>query len=209
MKLVLVGAIGAGKGTQAKKLSSKYGIPHISTGDILRENIKNKTEIGLKVKNILDSGGLVPDDITTDLVKIRLSEQDCKNGFILDGFPRTVVQAKALEDITSIDKVIYIKIDDDVIVKRLTGRRTCTDCGSMYNIEYLKPKVADTCDACGSGLVQREDDKEETIKERLKVFHELTAPIISLYENKGLVFEVNGVGDIEEISKTIINALEG
>lgn len=209
MKLILIGAIGAGKGTQAKRISSKYDIPHISTGDILREHIKNETEIGVKVKNILASGALVSDEMITEIVKIRIAEQDCKNGFILDGFPRTIAQAKELESITEIDKVVYIKVEDDVIIKRLAGRRTCKDCAAMYNIEYFKPKTPDICDACGSILVQREDDKEETVKERIKVFHELTSPIIDLYKSKGLVLEFNGVGDIEEISQTIIKALEG
>jgi len=208
MKLILIGAIGAGKGTQAKKISTKYGIPHISTGDILRAHIKNKTEIGMKVKAVLDSGGLVSDDIITEIVKIRVLENDCKNGFILDGFPRTITQAKDLESISNIDKVIYLKVDDSIIVKRLVGRRTCNDCSAMYNVEYLKPKVSGKCDICGGELMQRKDDDEEIVKERLRVFYDVTAPIINFYEEKGLIFEVDGMREVEEVSQTITEALE-
>lgn len=209
MRLILIGASGAGKGTQAKKISNKYGIPHISTGDILREHINLKTEIGIKVKSILDEGGLVSDQIITELVQIRISEQDCKNGFILDGFPRTLSQAKALEVITYIDKAIYIKVEDNHIIERLAGRRTCKSCSAMYHLEYSKPRVSNICDVCGSELSQREDDAPEVIKERLSIFHELTFPIISYYREKGLLFEVSGQGNIEFISDLIIKALEG
>lgn len=209
MKLILIGASGAGKGTQAKKISNKYSIPHISTGDILREHIKLKTEIGIKVKNILDQGRLVPDNIITELVHLRIKESDCKNGFILDGFPRTISQAQDLEYIVSIDKAIYINVHDNIIVDRLTGRRICKNCAAMYHVQYSKPKTTNVCDVCGNELSQREDDKPETVKERLKIFHELTLPIINFYKDKGLLFEVSGVGDIIDISDTIINGLEG
>lgn len=209
MKLILIGASGAGKGTQAKKISSKYSIPHISTGDILREHIKNKTEIGIKVKNLLDQGILVSDDIITELVKLRINEADCKNGFILDGFPRTISQAQDLESIVNIDKAVYINVDDNLIIDRLTGRRICKNCTAMYHVQYAKPKITNVCDVCGNELSQREDDKPETVKDRLKIFHELTSPIINFYKDKGCLFEVNGAGDIMDISETIINGLEG
>lgn len=209
MKLILIGAIGAGKGTQAKKISTKYGIPHISTGDILRAHIKNKTEIGMKVRAVLDSGGLVSDDIITEIVKIRVLEDDCSNGFILDGFPRTISQAKDLESITNIDKAIYLKVDDSIIIKRLAGRRTCNECTAMYNVEYLKPKTEGICDVCGGELIQRKDDNEEIVKDRLKVFYDVTAPIIDFYREKGLIFEVDGMVEVEKVSQTITEALEG
>ncbi len=208
MKLVFVGVSGAGKGTQAKEICSIYNIAHISTGDILRSHIQNKTELGLQVKEIMDSGKLVSDEIVIKLVQMRINEDDCKNGFILDGFPRTLSQAKMLDNITDLDKVVYIKANDEDIVKRLSGRLICEKCGSMYHKIYSKPKVNNICDNCGDSLIQRQDDKEETVRERLRIFHEMTAPVIDFYRNKKLLAEVNGIGDIKEITNSIVKALE-
>lgn len=208
MKLVLIGCPGAGKGTQAKKLSKYYNIAHISTGDLLREQIANKTEIGLKIKEIMDAGGLVSDDIISAMLAERVKADDCKNGYILDGYPRNVSQAEGLEKIIGqLDKVVCIDVDDSIIVDRMSGRRGCPKCGAMFHIKYNPPKADGVCDACGEKLVQRKDDNEETVKNRLNVYHETTAPVINYYDDKGLLLKVNGVGDIDDIFAVITEKL--
>ncbi len=210
MKLVLIGCPGAGKGTQAKKLSEKYGIAHISTGDLLRDEMKKGTELGKKVSEIMNSGGLVSDDIVSAMLAERIKADDCKKGYILDGYPRNVSQAQGLESIVgSLDKVICYEVNDNVIVDRMSGRRSCPKCGKMYHIKYNPPKTEGVCDACGEKLIQRDDDNEETVKNRLKVYHENTAPVIDYYDNKGILLKTSGVGDIDEIFNNVVNALEG
>ncbi|WP_250278373.1 adenylate kinase [[Clostridium] colinum] len=210
MKLVLIGSPGAGKGTQAKVLSKHFNIAHISTGDLLREEINLKTELGLKIIDIMNAGKLVSDDIVESLLSNRIKKDDCKNGFILDGYPRNVEQAEGLSSIVGdIDKVVLISVDDDLIIERMVGRRGCPKCGQMYHIKYNPPKEESVCDECGEKLVQRKDDNEETVKNRLLVYHTSTSPIIDYYKNKGLLLEINGVGNIDDISKQLIDALEG
>lgn len=209
MKLVLIGCPGAGKGTQAKKLSKHYGIAHISTGDLLREQMKQGTELGKKVSEIMNAGGLVSDEIVSAMLAERIKADDCKNGYILDGYPRNVSQAEGLDAITGpLDKVVCIDVDDSIIVDRMTGRRGCPKCGAMYHVKYNPPKQDSVCDACGEALIQRKDDNEETVKNRLKVYHETTAPVINYYDEKGLLVKINGVGDIDEIFNAVVNALE-
>lgn len=210
MKLVLIGSPGAGKGTQAKVLSKHFGIAHISTGDLLREETSLKTEIGLKIIDIMNAGKLVSDEIVEALLSNRIKKDDCKNGFILDGYPRNVEQAEGLSAVVgNIDKVVLISVDDDLIIERMVGRRGCPKCGQMYHIKYNPPKEDGVCSECGSGLVQRKDDNEETVKNRLSVYHTSTSPIIDYYKNKGLLLEISGVGNIDDISKQLIDALEG
>ncbi|MCI8804919.1 MAG: adenylate kinase [Clostridiales bacterium] len=209
MKLILIGCPGAGKGTQAKKLSKHFDIAHISTGDLLREQIQLKTELGKKVTNIMNSGHLVPNEIVTQLLSQRIEREDCKNGYILDGYPRNLSQAEKLSSITGeIDKVVLFEVDDDAIIERMSGRRSCPKCGHMYHIKYNPPVTFDICDECGSKLIQRKDDAEETVKNRLKVYHETTSPIVSFYDEKGLLLKVSGVGAIDEISSYLIKTLE-
>jgi adenylate kinase len=210
MKLVLVGCPGAGKGTQAKKLSKHYGIAHISTGDLLRDQIARGTELGKKVSKIMEEGGLVSDDIVSAMLSERIKEDDCKNGYILDGYPRNLAQAEGLEAITGpLDKVVCIEVEDSIIVDRMTGRRSCPECKAMYHVKYNPPKTEGVCDACGAKLIQRKDDNEETVVNRLKVYHDTTAPLIEYYGNKGILASVNGVGDIDEIFSGVCKALEG
>ena len=210
MKLVLIGSPGAGKGTQAKVLSKHFDIAHISTGDLLREETSQKTERGLKIIDIMNSGELVSDEIVETLLANRVKRDDCKKGFILDGYPRNVKQAENLPSIVGeIEKVVLISVEDDLIVERMVGRRGCPKCGQMYHIKYNPPKEDGVCGVCGEALVQRKDDNEETVKNRLSVYHKSTAPIIDYYKNKGLLLEISGVGDIDEISKQLIDALEG
>lgn len=210
MKLVLIGCPGAGKGTQAKMLSKKYDIAHISTGDLLREQIKKGTELGKKVSEIINAGGLVSDDIVSAMLAERIKADDCKKGYILDGYPRNVSQAEGLDSIVgSLDKVICYEVDDDVIVDRMSGRRSCPKCGKMYHVRYNPPKNEGICDDCGENLIQREDDNEETVLNRLKVYHETTAPVIDFYDNKGILLRTSGVGDINEIFGNVCKALEG
>lgn len=210
MKLVLIGCPGAGKGTQAKMLSKKYDIAHISTGDLLREQIKKGTELGKKVSEIINAGGLVSDDIVSAMLAERIKADDCKKGYILDGYPRNVSQAEGLDDIVgSLDKVICYEVDDQVIVDRMVGRRSCPNCGKMYHISYNPPKSEGKCDECGTELIQRKDDNEETVVNRLKVYHNETAPVIDYYDKKGILLKTNGVGDINEIFDNVCNALEG
>lgn len=209
MKLVLIGCPGAGKGTQAKKLSKHYNIAHISTGDLLRDQIKRGTELGKKVSKIMDEGGLVSDDIVAAMLAERLKEADCANGYILDGYPRNVSQAEGLDAITGgLDKVVCIEVDDDVIVDRMTGRRGCPKCGASYHVKYNPPKQDGICDACGETLIQRKDDNEDTVKNRLNNFHKDTAPVINYYDKLNLLARVKGVGDIDDIFNAIVTALE-
>lgn len=194
MKIILLGAPGAGKGSQAVKLTDYYGIPHISTGDAFRMNIKNQTEIGLYAKSFMDQGLLVPDDVTVKIVESRLKEADCKDGFMLDGFPRTIPQAEALDKITKLDYVIHIKADFDVVYKRLCGRKSCT-CGKIYNTATYAEA---TCAACGKTLFVRDDDKDEAIQKRLDVYTKTTAPLIDYYAAKGILVEVEGNGTVQD-----------
>ncbi len=210
MKLVLIGCPGAGKGTQAKMLSSKYGIAHISTGDLLREQINKGTELGKKVSEIINAGGLVSDDIVSAMLSERIKADDCKKGYILDGYPRNVSQAEGLEGIVgSLDKVICYEVDDDVIVDRMSGRRSCPKCGRMYHIKYNPPKTEGICDVCGDKLIQRKDDNAETVLNRLDVYHKTTAPVIEYYDKKGILLRTSGVGDINDIFETVCSKLEG
>ncbi len=203
MKLVLLGPPGAGKGTQAKVLSEEYKIPHISTGDILREAVKAKTQVGIKAKEYMDKGELVPDAVVIEIVAQRAAKPDCVKGFILDGFPRTEAQAKALDDTLAklkcpIDLILYFRTSVETIIQRLSGRRVCKNCGVTYHIKNIPPKVADRCDRCGGGLYQREDDKDETIRNRIKVYENAVPEIISYYESKGILRTVSGDMDVDE-----------
>lgn len=214
MKIVLLGGPGSGKGTQAKKLTEKYGTPQVSTGDIFRAALKEGTPMGLKAKTYMDKGELVPDDVVVGVVKERLAKPDLADGFMLDGFPRTLPQAEALDKMLSdlgvlIDHAILVDVPDGELMKRLTGRRTCrnSDCGKMYHIMFNKPKKEGVCDACGSELYQRDDDSEATIRERLNVYNEQTAPLIDYYRNRGLLARVNGVGAIDDIFGEFVKIL--
>ncbi len=214
MNIVFLGPPGAGKGTQAKILIERYGIPQISTGDMLREHRAKGTELGKKAQEYMDKGQLVPDEIILGMVKERLSQADCEKGFILDGFPRTVAQAEALDKLLldmgkKLDFALALIVPDDLLVERLTGRRTCKNCGMMYHIKYKPSKVEGKCDVCGGELYQRPDDNEETVRNRLKVYHEQTAPLIEYYRNKGILREIDGSKSIEEITQQIISILEG
>jgi len=204
MNLILLGGPGAGKGTQAKKLIDEYKIPQISTGDMLRAALANKTQLGLKAKEYMDKGALVPDSVVIGLVEERLAKPDCNSGYILDGFPRTVPQAEALDQVLSklgqeIDHVLSIEVDNDELVKRLSGRRTCRSCGAMYHVMFSPPEKEGVCDKCGGELYQRDDDNEATVRNRLKVYEEQTSPLISFYEKKGLLRKVEGTGSIDDI----------
>lgn len=210
MNIILLGAPGAGKGTQAAVICDYLKIPTISTGNIIRAALKSGTEMGLKAKAYIDNGQLVPDDVVIDIIKERLAEDDCANGFILDGFPRTIPQAEALDDMgVQIDKVVDIDVSDAEIVHRLSGRRVCERCGDTYHMDYNKPKVENVCNACGGTLVQRKDDSPETVQQRLAVYHEQTQPLEDYYKNQGKLSVVSGEGEIEEITRLTIAALEG
>ena len=213
MKIIMLGAPGAGKGTQADKIAEKYGIPHISTGDIFRANIKGGTELGKKAKAYMDQGLLVPDELTCDLVTDRVAADDCKKGYILDGFPRTIPQAEALENAlkaqgTDIDYAIDVDVPDANIVARMSGRRACLTCGATYHVEYIPPKQEGICDKCGSPLVLREDDKPETVQKRLDVYHAQTQPLIDFYAQRGKLKTVDGTKDMAEVFADIIAILE-
>lgn len=204
MKIIMLGAPGAGKGTQAEKIAEAYNIPHISTGDIFRENIKNNTELGKKAKEYMDAGGLVPDELTCNLVTDRIEKDDCKNGFILDGFPRTIPQAEVLEKAlsekgTSMDFAIDVEVPDENIVSRMEGRRACSGCGKIYHLVANPPKADGICDSCGEKLIIRDDDKPETVKKRLEVYHKETQPLIDFYSKKGILKTIDGTGKMEEI----------
>lgn len=209
MKLILLGAPGAGKGTQAEVICNHLSIPAISTGNIIRAAIKEQTEMGIKAKDYIDKGQLVPDEVVINIIKDRLKEDDCKNGFILDGFPRTVPQAEALDNMgIEIDKVIDIEVPDEKIITRMSGRRVCAACGASYHMLYKKPKEEGICDSCKAELVQRADDKAETVVERLKVYHEQTEPLIDYYQKKGKLCVVEGQEEVEDTSALTLKALE-
>lgn len=203
--LVFLGAPGAGKGTQAKRISEKYDIPHISTGDILRANIKEGTELGKLAKSYIDKGALVPDEVIIKVMQARLAEDDCKKGYLLDGFPRTIEQAKALDKITTVTLAVNIVVDDDAVVRRIAGRRMCV-CGESY---HISTHPSDVCDKCGAKLYQRDDDKEETVKSRLDVYAKQTAPLIEYYSDKGVLVDVDGMQDVAEVTKEIIKVIDG
>ncbi len=212
MKIIMLGAPGAGKGTQAKMIAEKFAIPHISTGDIFRANIKNGTELGKKAKAYMDKGQLVPDELTVQILLDRVANDDCKNGYVLDGFPRTIPQADVLDkELTKLgDKVdfaINVDVPDENIVRRMSGRRACLKCGATYHIEHIPPKQEGICDTCGSELVQRDDDKPETVQNRLTVYHEQTQPLIEYYDNKKILRTVDGTRDMQEVFSDIVNIL--
>ena len=212
MKIIMLGATGAGKGTQAKKIAAKYDIPHISTGDIFRANIKNGTELGKKAKTYMDQGLLVPDELVVDLVVDRVNQEDCKNGYVLDGFPRTIPQAEALDKALTelgqkVDYAIDVDVPDENIVRRMGGRRACVGCGATYHLEYAPTKVEGVCDVCGKELILRDDDKPETVKKRLGVYHEQTQPLIDYYTNAGILKTVDGTIDINDVFQAIVDIL--
>lgn len=213
MKIVMLGAPGAGKGTQAKRLAAKYGIPHISTGDIFRANIKNGTELGKKAKVYMDQGLLVPDELVVDLVIDRFKEPDCEKGYVLDGFPRTIPQAKALDEALAkngdaLEYAIDVDVPDESIIRRMSGRRACIGCGATYHVVTIPPKKEGVCDTCGAELVLREDDKPETVEKRLKVYHEQTQPLIDYYQGKNILRSVDGTRDMDEIFVEIVGIVE-
>ena len=209
MKLILLGAPGAGKGTQAEKICEKLHIPTISTGNIIRAALKNGTEMGLKAKAYMEAGQLVPDEVVIGIIKDRLKDDDCKNGFILDGFPRTIPQAQALVDMgIDIDKVIDIEVPDEKIIARMSGRRVCSKCANSYHMEYKKPKVDGICDACGGELVQRKDDAPETVLARLEEYHEMTEPLKGFYDKLGKLKVVEGQEDVSDTTSLVFAAVE-
>ena len=213
MKIIMLGAPGAGKGTQAKKIAAKYEIPHISTGDIFRANIKNGTELGKKAKTYMDQGLLVPDELVVDLVVDRVNQDDCTKGYVLDGFPRTIPQAEALDAALEkmgkkIDYAIDVDVPDENIINRMSGRRACVDCGATYHIVYAPTKKENICDNCGGGLILRDDDKPETVKKRLDVYHEQTQPLIDYYTKAGALRTVDGTIDIDDVFAAIVKILE-
>ena len=208
MKLILLGAPGAGKGTQAEIISEKYNIPTISTGNIIRAALKNGTEMGLKAKSFIDAGELVPDDVVIGIIKERLSESDCVNGFILDGFPRTIPQAKALDDMNiAIDAALSIEVADEEIVKRMSGRRVCEKCGASYHLEFKKPATDGICNTCGGVLVIRKDDEPETVLNRLNVYHEQTEPLKDYYKAQGKLLTVEGQQELEDTTALVLATL--
>lgn len=212
MKIIMLGAPGAGKGTQAKKIAEKYNIPHISTGDIFRANIKNGTELGKKAKTFMDQGLLVPDDLVVDLVVDRVNQEDCTNGYVLDGFPRTIPQAEALTKALAemgqkVDYAIDVDVPDENIVTRMSGRRACVGCGATYHLKYAPTKVEGICDTCGGELILRDDDKPETVQKRLNVYHEQTQPLIDYYNEAGILRTVDGTIDINDVFQAIVEIL--
>ncbi len=212
MKLIMLGAPGAGKGTQAKRIAAKYGIPHISTGDIFRANIKNGTELGKKAQTYMDQGLLVPDELVCDLVVDRIQQSDCEKGYVLDGFPRTIPQAEALTAAleklgTGIDYAINVEVPDANILNRMGGRRACLGCGATYHVEFNAPKQEGICDTCGAELVLRDDDKPETVQKRLDVYHEQTQPLIDYYTKAGKLAEVDGTKDMDDVFAAIVDLL--
>lgn len=212
MKIIMLGAPGAGKGTQAKQIADKYRIPHISTGDIFRANIKEGTELGQKAKTFMEQGLLVPDELVVELVADRIVKEDCKNGFVLDGFPRTIPQAEALDEALAkmgekMDYAIDVDVPDENIVNRMGGRRACLNCGATYHIVTIPTKVEGVCDKCGSPVVLRDDDKPETVQKRLSVYHEQTQPLIAYYTGQGILKSVNGVQPMEDVFADIVRIL--
>lgn len=213
MKVIMLGAPGAGKGTQAKMIAEKYQIPHISTGDIFRANIKKGTELGMEAKKYMDQGALVPDELTVRILLDRVAQEDCKNGYVLDGFPRTIPQAEVLEKALaklneSIDYAIDVEVLDDNIVRRMSGRRACVSCGATYHLQHVPPQKEGYCDTCGSELILRDDDKPETVTNRLRVYHEQTQPLIVFYGNKGILRSVDGAADMKDVFLAITAILE-
>ena len=212
MKIIMLGAPGAGKGTQAKKIADKYQVPHISTGDIFRANIKNGTELGKKAKTFMDQGLLVPDELVVDLVVDRVAQDDCENGYVLDGFPRTIPQAESLDAALAkmgqkVDYAIDVDVPDENIVNRMSGRRACVGCGATYHLEYAPTKAEGICDVCGKELILRDDDKPETVTNRLNVYHEQTQPLIDYYTKAGILKTVDGTADIEDVFQAIVEIL--
>ena len=212
MKIIMLGAPGAGKGTQAKMIAEKYSIPHISTGDIFRANIKNGTELGKKAKSYMDKGQLVPDELTLDLIMDRFKQDDCKNGYVLDGFPRTIPQAEALDTALKakgekVDFAIDVDVPDENIVKRMGGRRACVGCGATYQVVYSTTKVEGVCDKCGEELIVRDDDKPETVLNRLEVYHNQTQPLIDYYNEQGILKSVDGTVDMKDVFNAIVDIL--
>ena len=212
MKIIMLGAPGSGKGTQADKICAKYEIPHISTGDIFRANIKNNTELGQKAKSYMDKGELVPDELVVDLVVDRIKADDCKNGYVLDGFRRTIPQAEALDAALAaindkVDFAINVEVPDENIINRMSGRRACVACGATYHIVHIPTKVEGICDKCGAELILRDDDKPETVKNRLNVYHEQTQPLIDYYTKQGALKEVDGTMNMDEVFNAIVNIL--
>lgn len=212
MKIIMLGAPGAGKGTQAKMIAEKYQIPHISTGDIFRANIKNGTELGAEAKKYMDQGLLVPDELTVRILLDRVAKEDCAGGYVLDGFPRNIPQAQVLDEALEklgdkIDMCIDVDVPDENIVRRMSGRRACLKCGATYHLEHVPPKQEGVCDTCGSELVLREDDKAETVQNRLKVYHEQTQPLIDFYSAKGVLKTVDGTMDVQDVFSSIVSLL--
>ena len=212
MKIIMLGAPGAGKGTQAKMIAEKYAIPHVSTGDIFRANIKNGTELGMEAKKYMDQGQLVPDELTVKILLDRVAQDDCKNGYVFDGFPRTIPQAKVLDDALNkldekIDFAINVDVPDENIVRRMSGRRAYVGCGGTYHIEHVPPKKEGICDVCGQELILRDDDKPETVLNRLKVYHDQTQPLIDFYTEKGVLKEVDGTVDMTDVFAAIVAIL--
>lgn len=208
MKIIMLGAPGAGKGTQAKMIADEYGIPHVSTGDIFRANIKNGTQLGMEAKQYMDQGLLVPDELTVKILLDRVAQEDCKDGYVLDGFPRTIPQAevldKALEELgETVDYAINVDVPDENIVRRMGGRRACLSCGATYHIEHIPPRTEGVCDVCGQELVLRDDDKPETVQNRLNVYHEQTQPLIDFYKAKGVLKTVDGTMDMKDVFAAI------
>jgi adenylate kinase len=206
MNLVFLGPPGAGKGTQAAMVCKKYDIPHISTGNILRAAIAEGTEMGIEAKKHIDAGNLVPDEVVIGIVEDRLSQDDCKKGYLLDGFPRTIAQAKKLDEFASLDLAVLVDVDDEALVERLSSLRTCEDCSATYDVRTLE---RETCEVCNGKLIQRSDDSEETVKNRLKVYHEKTSPLVEYYESNGLLCRVNGRAEIDVVFNAICEVLDG
>lgn len=208
MKIIMLGAPGAGKGSQASRIAKEYQLPHISTGDIFRANLKEETELGKRAKSFMDKGELVPDDITIAMLLDRIHKEDCKNGYILDGFPRTIPQAEVLKEALAkknekIDLALDVEASDELIIKRMAGRRTCPACGAIYHIVTLPPKTEGICDRCGADLIQRKDDNEETVKNRLKIYHEVTEPLISYYKKEGILEEIDGAEELDKVFEKV------
>jgi len=212
MKIIMLGAPGAGKGTQAKMIADKYSVPHISTGDIFRANIKNGTELGMEAKKYMDEGKLVPDELTVKILLDRVAQADCEKGYVLDGFPRTIPQANVLDEALTklgdkIDYAIDVDVPDENIVRRMSGRRACVNCGATYHVVHVPPKAEGICDRCGKDLILRDDDKPETVKNRLNVYHEQTQPLIDFYTEKGILKTVDGTQDMNDVFAAIVAIL--
>lgn len=212
MKIIMLGAPGAGKGTQAKMIAEEYGIPHISTGDIFRANVSSGTELGMEAKKYMDQGLLVPDELTVKILLDRVAKEDCAKGYVLDGFPRTIPQAKVLDEALEklgekIDYAVDVDVADEHIVKRMSGRRACLKCGATYHVEHIPPRQEGVCDSCGSDLVLRDDDKPETVMNRLKVYHDQTQPLIEYYGQKGILRKVDGTMEMQDVFHAIVDLL--